>query len=109
MVKQIRIHDFRHSSASLWISINENVMVISERLGHRDRNQTLNRYAHLFPNAQQNGIKKINRLSNIYDEADIRLGAVVVDFLEKLDNIENPNQQEQEFIDSFKQLIFKNK
>jgi len=109
MVKQIRIHDFRHSSASLWISINENVMVISERLGHRDRNQTLNRYAHLFPNAQQNGIKKINRLSNIYDEADIRLGAVVVDFLEKLDNIENTNQQEQEFIESFKKLVFKSK
>ena len=44
-VKKIRIHDFRHSNVSLLVSLGADICVICSRLGHKDRNQTLNRYS----------------------------------------------------------------
>lgn len=46
-VKQIRIHDFRHSHASLLYKNNVSVKFIQERLGHSDISTTLNTYVHL--------------------------------------------------------------
>ena len=46
-VKQIRIHDFRHSHASMLYSGNVNIKYIQERLGHADISTTLNTYVHL--------------------------------------------------------------
>ena len=47
-LKQIRIHDFRHSCASLLISKNSNVAVVAKYLGHSKIDETLNTYTHLF-------------------------------------------------------------
>ena len=44
----IRIHDFRHSHASYLISQGVNVADISRRLGHASIGITLNTYAHLY-------------------------------------------------------------
>lgn len=44
----IRIHDFRHSHASYLISQGVNVADISRRLGHSSIGITLNTYAHLY-------------------------------------------------------------
>ena len=46
--KQIRLHDFRHSCASLLISRNSNVAVVAKYLGHTKIDQTLNTYTHFF-------------------------------------------------------------
>lgn len=47
-VKQIRIHDFRHSCASLLISKNADPVLVAKYLGHSDVSMTLNRYSHMY-------------------------------------------------------------
>ena len=47
-VKKIRIHDFRHSHASILINNGMNIIAVSKRLGHSDINITLKVYAHLL-------------------------------------------------------------
>lgn len=49
-VKRIRVHDLRHSHASLLIEMNFSPLLISERLGHENIETTLQTYSHLYPN-----------------------------------------------------------
>ena len=51
-VKKIRIHDLRHSHASLLIEMGFSPVLIAERLGHESVETTLNTYSHLYPNKQ---------------------------------------------------------
>jgi integrase len=44
-----RVHDLRHSAASLAISSGANVLVVSKMLGHADPSITLKVYGHLYP------------------------------------------------------------
>ncbi len=48
-VKRIRIHDLRHSYASMLINLNVSPLEIQERLGHENVETTLNTYSHLYP------------------------------------------------------------
>ena len=59
-VKRIRLHDFRHSHASLLIELNFPPLAISERLGHEDIKTTLQIYAHLYPNKGSELADKLN-------------------------------------------------
>ena len=59
-VKQIRVHDLRHSHASLLINKGQNILIVSQRLGHSDITQTLNTYSHLMPNKQKEIIGALN-------------------------------------------------
>ena len=45
----IRLHDLRHTCASLAISAGTNVKVVQKLLGHKSAVLTLDRYGHLFP------------------------------------------------------------
>ena len=45
----VRIHDLRHTCASLAISAGANVKVVQRLLGHKTATLTLDRYGHLFP------------------------------------------------------------
>lgn len=47
-IRQIRIHDFRHSTASLLLHENASIQLISKYLGHANINITLATYAHLY-------------------------------------------------------------
>ncbi len=49
---KIRVHDLRHSHASLLIDMGFSPVLIAERLGHKDASVTLSVYAHLYPNKQ---------------------------------------------------------
>lgn len=51
-VKQIRVHDLRHSHASLLIELGFSPLLIAERLGHENIETTLNTYSHLYPHKQ---------------------------------------------------------
>ena len=51
-VKRIRLHDLRHSHASLLIELGFSALLVSERLGHESVSTTLNIYSHLFPSKQ---------------------------------------------------------
>jgi len=58
--KTIRIHDFRHSNASVMANNNINIQEISRRLGHSNIEITWNTYCHLYPQAEENAIKVFN-------------------------------------------------
>lgn len=61
-VKQIRLHDFRHSHASLLIENNIPISEISNRLGHSNINTTLSVYIHLIDNKEKRVLNAINTL-----------------------------------------------
>lgn len=51
-LKGIRVHDLRHSHASLLIELGYSPILIAERLGHEKIETTLQIYSHLYPNKQ---------------------------------------------------------
>ena len=57
-VKQIRIHDIRHSHVSLLIDMGFSALAIAERVGHESIDITY-RYAHLFPSRQTEMMQKL--------------------------------------------------
>lgn len=61
-VKKIRIHDLRHSHVSLLIELGFSPLVIAERLGHENIQTTLNTYAHLYPNKQEEVSLKLQEI-----------------------------------------------
>ena len=62
-IEKYRIHDLRHTYASLLISQGETLSVIGKLLGH-SQNQTTMRYAHLFDDTLRNATSKISGLIN---------------------------------------------
>jgi integrase len=44
----LRVHDLRHTAASLAISVGGNIKAIQRMLGHRTASITLDRYGHLY-------------------------------------------------------------
>jgi integrase len=48
-LRVIRLHDCRHTAASLMLAAGEQVKVVSEMLGHSSVTITLNLYAHVMP------------------------------------------------------------
>ena len=51
--KRTRIHDIRHSHASLLFEKEVSILYISERLGHENIETTLEIYAHLYPHKNE--------------------------------------------------------
>lgn len=62
-IKRIRVHDLRHSHASMLIELGFSPLEIANRLGHEKVETTLNTYAHLYPNKQT---KLAERLDSEY-------------------------------------------
>lgn len=58
----IRIHDFRHSHASILVNEGINIQEIARRLGHTDIQITWNTYAHLYPREEERAIKILNEI-----------------------------------------------
>ena len=82
-VKQIRIHDFRHSCASLLISNSADITLVAKYLGHSKIEETLNTYSHMFK----------NKLDNIM--------GIISDLSDKVNGTNNTNNE----IDDFKEII----
>lgn len=59
-LKKIRIHDLRHSHASLLINQGEDYLVVKERLGHASITTTIDTYSHLYPSKQKNLANKLD-------------------------------------------------
>lgn len=59
-IKKIRVHDLRHSHASLLIEMGFPPLLISERLGHENIETTLQIYSHLYPNKAEEVAVKLN-------------------------------------------------
>ena len=61
-LKRIRIHDLRHSHASLLINQGEDYLVVKERLGHASITTTIDTYSHLYPSKQKALANKLDDL-----------------------------------------------
>ena len=61
-IKKIRIHDIRHSHASLLINQGCDALMLADRLGHKKVSTTLNTYSHLFPHKQQELVHSLESL-----------------------------------------------
>jgi integrase len=61
-LKKIRIHDFRHSHASLLINQGEDYLIVKERLGHASITTTIDTYSHLYPSKQKDLADKLDNL-----------------------------------------------
>lgn len=61
-VKQIRMHDFRHSCASLLINNGASISLVAKYLGHSNISTTLNTYTHMFKNEMSEIVNTINNL-----------------------------------------------
>lgn len=58
-VRQIRVHDLRHSHISMLIDMGYSAVAIADRVGHETVTITF-RYSHLFPSKEQKMIDDIN-------------------------------------------------
>jgi len=61
-LKQIRVHDFRHSCASLLINKGGSIQLVSKYLGHANISITLNIYTHLYQSELSNMTDILNNL-----------------------------------------------
>jgi len=58
---RIRLHDLRHTHASIAVKAGVPIGVVSERLGHASPEFTLHRYAHVMPGMQREAAATIAR------------------------------------------------
>ncbi len=58
-VKDIRVHDFRHSCASLLIDSGANITLVAKYLGRSRIDETLNTYSHMYKNRLENIVQII--------------------------------------------------
>lgn len=97
-VKRIRIHDFRHSCASLLIKKGANITLVAKFLGHANIATTLNIYAHFYENDLVELISTIDAENDISIEIDsflksllrrgyniIEIKKIIIDSAKKLD------------------------
>lgn len=59
---EIRIHDLRHSHASLLLAAGVNPKVVQERLGHASITLTLQTYSHVIPSLQEEVAKRLDTI-----------------------------------------------
>ncbi|MGP1376396.1 MAG: tyrosine-type recombinase/integrase [Bulleidia sp.] len=62
-VKKIRLHDLRHSHATMLINSGVNIVAVSKRLGHSDINTTLKVYTHLLKKTDEQMMETIKKLA----------------------------------------------
>lgn len=59
-LKRIRLHDFRHSHASMLVHNGINIQEVARRLGHSDISITLSTYSHLYPSEKDRATAVLN-------------------------------------------------
>lgn len=69
-LKQIRVHDLRHSHASMLIDMEFDILEIAERLGHESPKTTLDTYSHLYPDKDKKVANALNKLRQPKEPAE---------------------------------------
>jgi integrase len=64
-LKGIRVHDLRHTHASLMLMAGIHPKVVSERLGHANIGITLDLYSHVFPGLQEAAAEKFDGIFGV--------------------------------------------
>jgi len=71
----LRPHDLRHTAVALWIAAGANPKEVAVRAGHTSVSFTLDRYGHLFPEADE---RLRDRLAEMFVDAGSPSSAVVL-------------------------------
>ena len=58
----VRLHDLRHTHASLMLKAGVHAKVVSERLGHSSVGITLDIYSHVLPGVQEEATAQFSKL-----------------------------------------------
>ena len=56
----VRLHDLRHTHATIMIKQGEHVKMVSERLGHANVQTTLELYTHVLPGMQEEAAERFS-------------------------------------------------
>lgn len=67
---RITFHQLRHTNASLLISAGEDIVTVSGRLGHADKNITLNTYSHIIKSKEA---QVANKMDEFYGRLSVGL------------------------------------
>lgn len=59
---KIRLHDLRHTHATLMLKQGEHPKIVSERLGHSNTRITMDIYSHVLPNMQQEAVDRFEEM-----------------------------------------------
>lgn len=94
-VKNIRIHDFRHSCASLLIDSGANITLVAKYLGHIKIDETLNTYSHMYQN-------RLDTIVNIIELQNSRLNNIVIEteptiLLEHKETLPEPEEESYDY------------
>lgn len=94
-VKNIRIHDFRHSCASLLIDSGANITLVAKYLGHIKIDETLNTYSHMYQN-------RLDAIVNIIELQNSRLNNIVIEteptiLLEHKETLPEPEEESYDY------------
>jgi integrase len=64
-LKGIRLHDARHTHATLMLKQGVNIKVVQERLGHEKAQTTVDIYSHVMPGMQEKAASDFDKMVNI--------------------------------------------
>ncbi|MFC1968228.1 tyrosine-type recombinase/integrase [Chloroflexota bacterium] len=68
-LKHVRLHDLRHTHATLMLKAGVHPKVVSERLGHANIGITLDIYSHVLPGLQEAAAEKFDRIFEVDDSS----------------------------------------
>ena len=66
----LRIHDLRHTAVALWIAAGAGPKEVAARAGHTSVSFTLDRYGHLYPEADRALRDRLDRFHEAADDAE---------------------------------------
>lgn len=69
-LQPIRVHDLRHSHASMLIELGFTPLEIADRLGHESVKTTLDTYSHLYPDKDQMLADRLNQFRRTTSEGE---------------------------------------
>lgn len=59
-IREMRLHDIRHTFASLLLSQNESPVYVKEQLGHSSIQMTVDIYGHLIPSSNRGAVNRLD-------------------------------------------------
>ncbi len=60
--REIRLHDIRHTYASLLLSNGESPVYVKEQLGHSSIQITVDIYGHIIPNSNRDAVNRLDTM-----------------------------------------------
>ena len=82
--RRVRFHDLRHTYATLRVAKGDNIVDISNQLGHHDPGFTLKAYAHWLPGEHKS---QVDELDDLAPKRTLRLQTRVVEANTKISYI----------------------